>query len=41
MAARTSTWIKRRPVLAFYVLAFAVTWLGLAGPALARPLPVR
>lgn len=28
MRARVSTWITQRPVFAFYVLAFAITWLG-------------
>ena len=28
MTARVSTWERERPVLAFYVLAFAITWLG-------------
>lgn len=28
MNAGVSTWIQKRPVFAFYVLAFAITWLG-------------
>ena len=34
MTARISTWMGRQPVLAFYVLAFSITWLGWVPQAL-------
>ena len=28
MTARISTWVRQQPLIAFYALAFAITWLG-------------
>ena len=28
MTSRISTWMRKQPVFAFYILAFAITWLG-------------
>ncbi|HEX2729419.1 MAG TPA: hypothetical protein VHM16_06655 [Rubrobacteraceae bacterium] len=40
MTERISAWVRRHPLLAFYVLAFALTWLGWVPQALHSHLAI-